>query len=461
LGFLFAYNNLLCLNTHVKSFIRHVFNRSFWGLFCVGLLILWNINLSIYNTTLKTSAPKSFHVIDERRSQYTTYFTVWDGEGLWEIDNPNLKVGSEYRGVFTSKQYFISSENSFEKYLRSQGIQGELKSEKTLEVNQKCDWLCSVFTIIKKNQNYAYLTATKFTCHEGYAMIKQLYYSEVSCADVASLITGLTYGDVSGMSKDTKEVMRKFGLTHLVAVSGFQVVLLSSILEMFFLSLKIKFRSRLFLILVSLFGMAIFTGLQAPIIRAFLSAMILLIARFTGRRCSQLRALIFSGGLMLIINPLYIFSISFQLSFAATFALLRTNFSTKFANIIWAPINAFLYTLPIIISFTSSVSPTGIITNILVAPFVSVVTYFSLIGFIPWVGDLFLIIVNIIIVLFLNLLNELSKYVELVEFGKMNIIEMGLYYIVLFTFGVMMQKYFPKRVVGTEQKNILANAYLS
>ena len=262
------------------------------------------------------------------------------------------------------------------------------------------------------------------------------------------------------MGKNTKETLRNFGLTHLVAVSGFQVVLLTAILEKLFLSIKIRFRSRFILLFLSIFLMAIFTGLQAPIIRAFLSAVILLFAKLVGRRCTQLRALFFSGGLMLIINPLYIFSISFQLSFVATFALIQTKFKYNFANFIAAPINAFLYTLPIIVGLTNSISPVGILTNILVAPFVSWITYLSLLSFIPVIGELFLIIVNTVLVLFLNTISELSSFIMVLEMKPFTLNEYIVYYLILFLFNIILQRSIKKEITEP-QNNTLSSAYLS
>jgi competence protein ComEC len=99
------------------------------------------------------------------------------------------------------------------------------------------------------------------------------------------------------------------------------------------------------------------------------------IGTLKGREAPVIFALLLSGLLMLIYEPLWLFSLSFQLSFLASFAVM------EFAPVVqkkvdWLPnllkqdlvvsAAAFLFTLPVIFENFHRISVTGILVNTLV-----------------------------------------------------------------------------------------------
>lgn len=421
-----------------KILIRKYINLSSIIIFVGGLLIVWNSVLSLYDNSIDIDNSKlvEFTVLEKRTTSFfETINTVVVNNNLWEVSDSRLIIGTQYQAeVDIEKIYSAKSDNSFEVFQRSHGLLGELKVRDTLLVNSSCDLLCKFLKFVDTNQSNAKYRALQFSCHEIYPFVENLYYSSVSCEDVGSLITGLVYGDISGMSREVKDAVRKFGLSHLVAVSGFQVVLVAGFIEVLFRKIKLNLHWRIVLSILALCVLVVFAGAQPPILRSFLSIVILYLARILGRRCTQLRALIYSSFILLLFNPLYLFSISFQLSFLATLALLFTSFKKPIYNFIMAPVNAFFYTLPIIVGFAGAVSPIGIVTNILVAPLVSFVTYFSVAGFIPYVGDFALAVVNVALLLFLNLIVDFSSSINLIRISPFSWSEMLIYYCLLILF---------------------------
>jgi competence protein ComEC len=170
---------------------------------------------------------------------------------------------------------------------------------------------------------------------------------------------------------------RKAGLTHIVAVSGFQVSLLlgaSQIITNSF-SLRIRFNTGL---IVLIFYIAL-TGFQPSALRAGMMGLGVLIGLVTDRKVRPLGALLLAGTLLLIWNPLWIWDLGFQLSFLATFGLLVTLPALQqkldwlpptLATIIALPIAASLWTLPLLMHAFSFVAIYTIPVNILVAPLV-------------------------------------------------------------------------------------------
>ena len=408
-----------------------------WSVVAVQILAVW-LGWFVYLEITRPPRPVSvrevrFYVVEESRGYFNeSRYTVLVGNELWRVENVNVQVGREYRGLAEQTEFARDDENSFVRYLRSSGIRGEMKVQaEGLLINRHCDWICRVLSTIRESRYRAGRKSQEFACRTGYELWSGLYSATVTCGDVSSLVTGLTYGDVSGLSQETKEVVRKFGLSHLVAVSGFQVVLVAGFLEVWLRRGRIGFKKRVVLTLLGLTGLGLFTGLQPPIVRSLLSTFVILFARVLGRRCSQRRALMYSAGLMLLLNPFYIFSVSFQLSCLATWALLQTRFVRASWNYALAPVNAFAYTLPVIVGFAEGLSPVGIAANLLFAGAVPAVTYLCILGFLPGVGELFLAVANVLILVTLNVLSDLAPLMTLVQITPMGPWEIGVYYVVL------------------------------
>ena len=194
------------------------------------------------------------------------------------------------------------------------------------------------------------------------------------------------------------------GLSHLVAVSGFQVVLVFSFLERLSQQLGSRQKSNFFLGLVGICTLVFIVGPQPPVLRSGLSVAISQFGlSFLGVKLHPLRALVYACILLLWYNPLFLLSVSFQLSFVATLSLILFNWKNQDSFLeanwykeIWtntkSSLAAFLFTLPIIAQFSSSSNPFAILLNILVTPVIPIITALNILGLIPVLGDIFLIV---------------------------------------------------------------------
>ena len=115
------------------------------------------------------------------------------------------------------------------------------------------------------------------------------------------------------------DILKQTGTIHVVVVSGYNISLVFEFIILFFGN---KFRIRnLIAALTGTFIYAAIAGLQPPVIRAWIMGSIASVGKYTGRSLDALLLLIFSGACMIMINPAYMFSLSFQLSFLATLSL--------------------------------------------------------------------------------------------------------------------------------------------
>ena len=136
-----------------------------------------------------------------------------------------------------------------------------------------------------------------------------------------SLLGGLVVGAKQSLGEKLQEDFRKTGIIHIVVLSGYNVTIVAEAIMRFFSFLPFLFGISVGVIAIIFF--AIMTGGSATIIRASLMAILVLLARATGRTQTITRALFIAGFLMLIHNPkILVFDSSFQLSFTATIALI-------------------------------------------------------------------------------------------------------------------------------------------
>lgn len=132
----------------------------------------------------------------------------------------------------------------------------------------------------------------------------------------AALLMGMVLGVKADMPFEFKNALRRTSTIHMVVVSGQNLTLLAGI----FLSFA-SLLGRKKTILITL-GLVVFysllTGFQVPVIRAGIMVLFASIAQIMGRDRDSPWILLTTALLMLIYNPSWIQSISFQLSFLAT-----------------------------------------------------------------------------------------------------------------------------------------------
>lgn len=136
----------------------------------------------------------------------------------------------------------------------------------------------------------------------------------------APLLKAFLTGDRSGLSRETVQVFRESGASHLLALSGLHMgilyILLSRLLWPLGNSLKAR-RFRYILTLAAAGFFTLMTGASPSIVRAFLFIFLNETARLTGRPRKPLRTLSSALLIQLILTPTVITSVGFQLSYLA------------------------------------------------------------------------------------------------------------------------------------------------
>lgn len=178
----------------------------------------------------------------------------------------------------------------------------------------------------------------------------------------AALLTGILLGNDNGLPPDLLEDFRTTGMSHIIAISGYNVSVLVGVLSAAVTPLLGHRRAAgLAMILVAVY--AIFVGAGATVVRAaILGSLFLISRRFLGRPTFAPASLFAAGLFMTAANPFALWDIGFQLSFTATLGLML--FAERLDG--WAQKRITpLSTVPI--AGVTLVSLTGILTSTLAA----------------------------------------------------------------------------------------------
>jgi len=205
----------------------------------------------------------------------------------------------------------------------------------------------------------------------------------------ASLLEGLILGNKQIFSQDLKDSLNITGTSHIVAVSGMNIVILSNILMFVLIGLGLWRNQAFYFVLVLICLFIIMVGAPASAIRAGIMSSILLFANKIGRLSNASRIMIFAGAIMLALNPLLLrFDVGFQLSFLAVLGLIyikpildgwlakliKKSELSGILQIITTTIAAQIAVLGILIYNFGRISFISPIVNVLVVPLLPLVT---------------------------------------------------------------------------------------
>lgn len=138
----------------------------------------------------------------------------------------------------------------------------------------------------------------------------------------ASFMGGLLYGSRGTLPSELKESFNKTGLSHIIAISGYNITIIATILMTTLIFLGLWRQQAYWVVLVSLALFVVFTGASASVVRAAVMGVLVLTARQLGRLSHIGNALLLAAAIMALVNPLVlVWDVGFQLSFLATMGL--------------------------------------------------------------------------------------------------------------------------------------------
>ncbi|MDQ2097101.1 MAG: ComEC/Rec2 family competence protein [Tychonema bourrellyi B0820] len=310
-------------------------------------------------------------VVVNREVSGKLYVTVplLQATGLYE-DNTIAVVGSLYKPQPPSNPGAFD----FEAYLARSGAFAGLNG-------RQIDWRTeNAIADVKRgdNQAAAFSESSGMPPSKIQAMRQRIVRSQLLYLNVPEgpLISAIALGKQAvDLPYNIRDYFVQVGLAHAIAASGTQVSMVLALV----LALTRRFSKQLQFScgVGALFLLVGLTGFEASVCRAALMGFGTLFALVLQREVKALGLLLIAAIILLLINPLWIWDLGFQLSFLATLGLIVTSpplmakldwMPPAIASIFVVPIAASVWVLPLLLYVFNVVSPYSIFVNIIAAP---------------------------------------------------------------------------------------------
>ncbi len=230
----------------------------------------------------------------------------------------------------------------------------------------------------------------------------------------AGLLTGILLGDEDGISPELKDAFSRVGAAHVVAISGFNMVVLSGIVIRVMSGLFRRNKTIVTLNALSIIAVySLFVGASPGILRAALMSGLLVIGSQLNRKTFVPTSLALAALLLSLHDPNVLLDIGFQLSFLAVLGLglFADPLSLRFRRLLdrFLPVHAAsvlhrflneplivsfaaqITTLPLIVLYFGRLSLAALPVNMLIVPVQSAVLLLGMAAavvyaFIPVIG---------------------------------------------------------------------------
>ena len=215
----------------------------------------------------------------------------------------------------------------------------------------------------------------------------------------AALGAGILLGVRSAIAPEINDAFATAGLTHVVAISGWNIAIVAAIVAAAVRPLSRRPGGRWTtsaLAASTVGGYVLLTGASPSVVRAALMALAMLVARLGGSRAHAASALALAALVMLLAAPPVLWDVGFQLSLLATAGLVFFGTSVERRLHRWPgwirepvalTLAAQLTTLPVILVNFERLSLVAPIANVLVVPFVPIAMLFSALAAVAGVLD--------------------------------------------------------------------------
>lgn len=273
----------------------------------------------------------------------------------------------------------------------------------------------SKITVIKKNDNVFYTLKNN--------LLKRIESANKSKGYILSFL----YADKSLIEKDVYIKYQEIGVSHLFAVSGMHVSLISIVLLK--LLNKIKERKRYIIVSIFLSIYLFLTNFTISMVRATFQFILFFINKSFKLNIDNSNLVLLLFSILVIINPYNIYNIGFLFSFIISFTLIRCSKLIKGKFIIKSlktSLISFFSSMPVLINNFFEVNFLGIILNIVYIPFVSYILFpLSL------VTVLFPSLDNILYML-ISYFEKITDFFSGIKFLSFSICKMNIFLIIMY-----------------------------
>lgn len=259
--------------------------------------------------------------------------------------------------------------------------------------------------LVRSDINYSLQSPTVISQTEGPLKLDETirrYVFDVTreyMPDTSDVTYALLTGDRNAIDGELLTTFKRAGIVHLLAVSGLHVGFLVAVFCFVLKRFRLPVLAELSILLVPLVFYAYICGFSPSVMRAVIMLVCVYLTKAAFGRYDLLTSLSVAATVILLIRPLYLFDVGFQLSFLSVFGIATIYMPVNRAMnkrsiskaVKWLlgslALSASCVTATFFVSATyfGYVSVLGVLVNIIAIPLVSVSFALGLFGLIPWV----------------------------------------------------------------------------
>ena len=347
---------ILSVGMIIYIFLNHKPLGAVTIIITISIVFLFGIKLFVYNSADLTLNKK---LIVKDIENKETYQKVIFSNGIYkyiyynkDITKLTFNVGDIYiiNGQVI-KQQSSNVPNGFDyaKYLKYQNIVGLIEIE-------NINYVKNIFIISKIHNS-----------------LVRYYEKNFEHSDI---IKALVIGNKNGIDEELMNNIQMVGISHLFVVSGLHVGILTGVLSFLLGKVKLSNKKRNLIIYMFLGAYLIITNFMVSVLRVSVAYVL---KNILNKDFTPLDKIVINMIIVLMINPFYIYSYSFILTYliSSTIIIISPLLRKKkgiipfITNMLIVSIASMIITLPIVIRINPNINILSLIYNVIYIPMVS------------------------------------------------------------------------------------------
>jgi len=250
--------------------------------------------------------------------------------------------------------------------------------------------------ITTKNQHFKTIPNTTSSIENYIYSFRNYLQNELkkyfSDTETVSVMFALLLGQRQDISKTLLESYANAGAIHIIAISGLHIGILYLLLSFVLQPIELLPKGKIFKILILvilLWLFALFTGFSASVVRAVTMLTFIAIGKVLKNKPPIEFSLVSSMLVLLLIKPMFLFNVGFQLSYLAVFGIVwiqpliagiyhpKLWILNQFWQLTSVSIAAQISTLPISLYYFHQFPGLFLLSNLIIIPFLGIILGFG------------------------------------------------------------------------------------
>ena len=214
-------------------------------------------------------------------------------------------------------------------------------------------------------------------------------------SDAYAVVAAMALGDKSALTQGLKDIYSVTGASHILALSGLHLGIIYALLSLFVFRRRWQVLSQIVIIL-SIWAFVFLVGLSTSVVRSAVMLSIYALLSLGHRDRMSVNTLAFTAIVTLIISPMSLFDVGFQMSYTAVLSILlfvplmenvftaEYLMSHRVVRWLWGMVavslSAQIGTAPLIAYYFGRFSCYFLLTNFIVIPAAMLILYLSLVA---------------------------------------------------------------------------------